>query len=61
MVLSSLQESYEALRRQAAEPMQEIEALTTKNRQLSQVVAEQTAAYKALEGKYKTLSQGLPR
>lgn len=56
MVLEDLQKSYDTLKRQTAEPMQEIEALTTKNSQLTKSVADQKAAYKVLEGKYKTLS-----
>lgn len=56
VVLDDLQKSYETLKHQTVEPMQEIEALTTQNRQLTQTVAEQTAAYGALEEKYKTLS-----
>lgn len=56
MVLKDLQKSYDTLKRQTAEPMQEIEALTTKNSQLIKAVTDQRAAYQALEKKYKTLS-----
>ena len=56
VVLDDLQKSYETLKRQTSEPMQEIETLSTENRRLTQAVAEQTAAYKALEEKHKTLS-----
>jgi SH3 domain protein len=56
IALKELQQSYDTLKQQTAEPMQAIEALTTQNRQLTQSVTEQKAAYKALEGKYKSLS-----
>lgn len=56
VVLDDLQKSYETLKRQTAEPMLEIEALTTQNRRLTEGAAEKVAAYTALEEKYKTLS-----
>ena len=56
VVLDELQQSYDTLKGQNVEPMQEIEALTTKNSQLTQATTDQAIAYKSLEEKYKTLS-----